>query len=476
MTFGSGIRAQILEVIVRQALAGAPWKAICAGPMKVNSITEDEVEAEVDRRRQLLTDALSTEEKDALENYIKHLEKNAEISCDQTVAQIDEIHSLVSQLYDAFAIRPPKLVFAHSPATFTAYLNALRNRSNASIDWIQELCIDQDPQFTEAMEEQIGSLSEDSPGLGEPKNNFLVQYILNELQTQDRDFGQTANIQECNSALTDFETRGLVRSSFRVRLNPFLNRCASVFDAAITQMPESTFQFLESMQIQTWDGEPLTLGLRNQLCGIWRDSDLLAYDCMNTVLKRNWSVKYIDCKALNLLISLWRIAPWFSFFENYCFVGTNPRETVRDLRLRFSNENGAAITFADGYKVFAVADLITPRRYLENPQSLTISDIDREGNIEKRRGLLELYGNARYLTDAKAELIHKDEFGELYQVQIPDDEPLTMVKVINATIEPDGSYKTYFLRVPPHMTTAQEAVAWTFSISNADEYRPSAES
>lgn len=44
------IRDQIFEVIVRQALAGAPWREICAGPMKTNNITPEEVEAEVRRR------------------------------------------------------------------------------------------------------------------------------------------------------------------------------------------------------------------------------------------------------------------------------------------------------------------------------------------------------------------------------------------------------------------------------------------
>ncbi len=34
-SYGSGVRAQVFEVIVRQALAGAPWKEICAGPMQV---------------------------------------------------------------------------------------------------------------------------------------------------------------------------------------------------------------------------------------------------------------------------------------------------------------------------------------------------------------------------------------------------------------------------------------------------------
>ena len=48
---GEGVREQVLEVIVRQALAGAPWRDICAGPMLVNNITPEEVEAEVSRRR-----------------------------------------------------------------------------------------------------------------------------------------------------------------------------------------------------------------------------------------------------------------------------------------------------------------------------------------------------------------------------------------------------------------------------------------
>lgn len=53
-SYGSGVRAQVFEVIVRQALAGAPWREICAGPMQVNNITPEEVEAEVQRRKQFL--------------------------------------------------------------------------------------------------------------------------------------------------------------------------------------------------------------------------------------------------------------------------------------------------------------------------------------------------------------------------------------------------------------------------------------
>jgi hypothetical protein len=49
--YGSALRDQVFEVVVRHALAGAPWKEICAGPMLVNDIDPLEVEAEVSRRK-----------------------------------------------------------------------------------------------------------------------------------------------------------------------------------------------------------------------------------------------------------------------------------------------------------------------------------------------------------------------------------------------------------------------------------------
>jgi hypothetical protein len=50
-----------------------------------------------------------------------------------------------------------------------------------------------------------------------------------------------------------------------------------------------------------------------------------------------------------------------------------------------------------------------------------------------------------------------------------------MVRVKNSTPEPDGTYKEYFLRVPPTIKTAREAVAWTFEMDE-NEYKPKFES
>jgi hypothetical protein len=46
-----------------------------------------------------------------------------------------------------------------------------------------------------------------------------------------------------------------------------------------------------------------------------------------------------------------------------------------------------------------------------------------------------------------------------------------MVQVTNVTPEPDGTRRTYWLRVPPDVRTARQAVAWTFDLDEGD-YHP----
>lgn len=75
----------------------------------------------------------------------------------------------------------------------------------------------------------------------------------------------------------------------------------------------------------------------------------------------------------------------------------------------------------------------------------------------------------------EGELFATDEYGSLYRKELRHDEPLLIVRVTNATPEADGTFKDYFLRVPPHIETAKEAVAWTFGLTER-EYAPEQES
>ena len=94
--------------------------------------------------------------------------------------------------------------------------------------------------------------------------------------------------------------------------------------------------------------------------------------------------------------------------------------------------------------------------------------------------MVERFGAERLVREGNAELVHEDETGRLWRRRSTDDrwsgeEPIVMVEVLNSTPEPDGSRKTYFLRVPPR--TGPRARRWPGrSVMRPDEYQPIIES
>lgn len=48
--YGDYVRLLVFEVVVLQALAGAPWQEICALPMQVNNISQEDVEVALSQR------------------------------------------------------------------------------------------------------------------------------------------------------------------------------------------------------------------------------------------------------------------------------------------------------------------------------------------------------------------------------------------------------------------------------------------
>lgn len=117
---------------------------------------------------------------------------------------------------------------------------------------------------------------------------------------------------------------------------------------------------------------------------------------------------------------------------------------------RLHNPDYAAVE-SDVENVYFWHGVLVPAFVVTRPDWITLDHISAENNAEVRRVFIERYGLSRYLVDSGARRISEDEFGELYRTEIPGDEPLVMVKVMNSTAEPDGSFKPYFLRVHPEM-------------------------
>ncbi len=174
------------------------------------------------------------------------------------------------------------------------------------------------------------------------------------------------------------------------------------------------------------------------------------------------------------------IVDWLTIKENVfhlecmkhlCVLVEAPIAATVNERNLLHNDAGAAMEFRDGSKLYAWGGVIVPPEAVEATQKISIEQIDKEQNAEVRRVLIQQYGLERYLEDSGARQIDADEYGILYKKSLPNDEPVVVVKVTNRTAEPDGSRKFYFLRVPPYMTSARNAVAWTFNMS-PEEYQP----
>jgi hypothetical protein len=166
-----------------------------------------------------------------------------------------------------------------------------------------------------------------------------------------------------------------------------------------------------------------------------------------------------------------RSAGWWWAFERVAVVSDRYAEVHRDNLGRLHRAEGPALSYPDGYGIHSWRGMPIPPEVAAELATLTVARIQAESNAEVRRVMLEHFGFERYLRESGATKQHTDEFGTLWRVNIPGDEPLVMVEVINSTAEPDGSFRTYFLRVPPQTNTARAGVAWTFGLSELD-YAP----
>ncbi len=202
------------------------------------------------------------------------------------------------------------------------------------------------------------------------------------------------------------------------------------------------------------------------------------YDFFETEFPEKY--KFDNLAGLNALS---KTCGWVFPRVDVCFASERHSVLNRDDEGRLHCENGPAVSYSDGWSVYAIHGVRLPEYIIMRPEEITVDKIHDQSNAEIKRVMIDKFGKARYIQESGAIMVHQDEFGELYKAEIEGDEPLMMVKVINSTPEPDGSSKEYFLRVPADeeydvigvlkgpMARAKQAVAWTFKLTE-EQYNP----
>lgn len=174
------------------------------------------------------------------------------------------------------------------------------------------------------------------------------------------------------------------------------------------------------------------------------------------------------------LLCVW-VIEWRNWRQRACVAV--PRPALHLDRGHLHRADGPAVEWPRGPSYWFWQGLPVSRRVAaQQSERARLQVLVRTRSVEVRRMLLQRMGYERFLDAAGATRAAQDGFGTLWRCDLAvDGEPLTVVEVVNATLEPDGTRRRYFVRVPPRVETAQAAVAWTFGFSGAGEYSPAQE-
>ncbi len=174
------------------------------------------------------------------------------------------------------------------------------------------------------------------------------------------------------------------------------------------------------------------------------------------------------------LLGLWQVAAnvgWLQPHEHTCWFSERPCVLHSDAAGRLHHARGPALRFADGWSVFAWKGVDVPSWMIEHPDKISLAAIDTETNVQLRRCMIEIMTPQRYVALGGAKKIAADETGVLWRRIWFNYDIWSAVEVINATPEPDGTHKHFFLQVPANIQTAREAVAWTYGMRPEDYAR-----
>lgn len=141
---------------------------------------------------------------------------------------------------------------------------------------------------------------------------------------------------------------------------------------------------------------------------------------------------------------------WTWFHEELFCYSSKPVTIKRDANGKLHCTTGMAIEYADGFGISAIHGIVIPNEWLTRPA--TIDMIRNEGNIEKRRILIDLMGVKNFVKEGKFKVVDRGEPD--HQVKglrnarlLKDESGELILEMVNSTPEADGTNKLYHLRI-----------------------------
>jgi hypothetical protein len=169
---------------------------------------------------------------------------------------------------------------------------------------------------------------------------------------------------------------------------------------------------------------------------------------------------------------IWKIARnagWVVPHERVCWVSERPKLLRTDTAARLHCPDGPALQYPDGWSFHAWKGVEVPAWVIEHPESITPDTISDQIDPVLRNCMIEIMTPECFVRSGGATRVSEDDAGVLWRTRW-SHRGVTIgawaaVEVANGTADADGSRRRYFLRVPSRLSTAREAVAWTYGLS-----------
>lgn len=118
------------------------------------------------------------------------------------------------------------------------------------------------------------------------------------------------------------------------------------------------------------------------------------------------------------------------------------------------------------------AGVLVPPKVVLYPEQLTVDEILDEANAEVRRVMIQVYGSERFYKEATTVIDEDTDAGgarKLLRVPTTTD---TDAFALHVSVNCPSTGRNYLLRVPPHVRTCREGIAWTAGFNSSYEYNP----
>lgn len=188
-----------------------------------------------------------------------------------------------------------------------------------------------------------------------------------------------------------------------------------------------------------------------------------------------WVAFYTFCEAIggkytaeqSQLLGLWRelakAANWWWPLDGVCICSEKPMEIHWDDRNRLHHPDKKAVSYRDGWGVYAWHGTRVPEKIIMSPESYTSKELASQQNVEITRALAEKLGWEKYLailgtkvidswTDPKTGLSY-----ELHEPKVRHGELQPRFLRKQSSVLHDGSQPYYLEAVHPGLTTAAAA-------------------